>query len=227
MNATSPSAAAAPPQIALWGKSLAELPPRCAGVLLAEPLDLVEPAAGSVDVVLVWLERYVGPGELAALVGARRSEAPGAHLLCYAPTASQSFCEPALAAGFDDVMAGRRSPRELVSRIKALGRRRRSRGSGDELRYGPLCLDVSQCRLRAPGRSTSLTRTETRLLAALIRALGDPRSREELLASAWSSDSFDTSERAVDNAILRLRRKLPPPISIATVRGVGFRLELS
>jgi DNA-binding response OmpR family regulator len=49
-------------------------------------------------------------------------------------------------------------------------------------------------------------------------------SRSELLDHAWGSANFDISERAVDNVVLRLRRKLGKPDLIQTVRGVGFRI---
>lgn len=41
---------------------------------------------------------------------------------------------------------------------------------------------------------------------------------------AWGEAELEVSERAVDNVILRLRRKLPRPDLIETVRSVGFRL---
>jgi DNA-binding response OmpR family regulator len=45
-----------------------------------------------------------------------------------------------------------------------------------------------------------------------------------LLDRAWGEADLEVSERAVDNVILRLRRKLPDPDLIETVRSVGFRL---
>lgn len=232
--APAPSVRNAVVVVGLWGRPIAELPPRCAELFAAEPLRLVEldGAAeepidtGSVDVVLVWLDRYVGPSELELIARDLRAESAGAALLCYAPTAGQSFCETALSVGVDDVMAGRSWPRELVSRVKALARRsRRSSPRSAYLRFGPVRLDAAQHRLWVEGSSTQLTPIETRLLAELIRAQGSPRSREQLLASAWGDDSLETSDRAVDNAILRLRRKLVG-LMITTVRGVGFRLDL-
>ena len=53
---------------------------------------------------------------------------------------------------------------------------------------------------------------------------GRPLSRIELLDQAWGEEDLEVSERAVDNVILRLRRKLPEPDVIETVRSVGFRL---
>jgi hypothetical protein len=214
--------------VGLWGVAITQLPPRCAELIASEPITLVElgdPGHETIDVVLLWLDRHVGPGELEAIAAARRADAPEAALLCYAPAAGQPFCETALAAEIDDVMVGRSWPRELVSRIKALSRRARQTGPcTGYLRYGAVRLDAAQHRLWVDGSPIQLTPIETRLLAELMRAQGSPRSREELLATAWGDDSLETLDRAVDNAILRLRRKLGGVV-ITTVRGVGFRLE--
>jgi DNA-binding response OmpR family regulator len=61
-------------------------------------------------------------------------------------------------------------------------------------------------------------------MAELIKARGRPLSRAELLDVAWGGGELEVSERAVDNVILRLRRKLPRADALETVRGVGFRL---
>jgi DNA-binding response OmpR family regulator len=61
-------------------------------------------------------------------------------------------------------------------------------------------------------------------MRALVRARGRTLSRADLLDAAWGDADLDVSERAVDNVILRLRRKLSRPDVIQTVRGVGFRL---
>jgi DNA-binding response OmpR family regulator len=45
-----------------------------------------------------------------------------------------------------------------------------------------------------------------------------------LLDAAWGAGELEISERAVDNVILRLRRKLPRPDMLETVRSIGFRL---
>ncbi|MBC7976530.1 MAG: winged helix-turn-helix transcriptional regulator [Myxococcales bacterium] len=62
------------------------------------------------------------------------------------------------------------------------------------------------------------------MLRELIKARGKPLSRIELLDRAWGEEDLEVSERAVDNVILRLRRKLPDPDVLETVRSVGFRL---
>lgn len=78
--------------------------------------------------------------------------------------------------------------------------------------------------LWAFGVAVSLTPIELAVVRELVLARGRPRSRAELLDAAWGASELEISERAVDNVILRLRRKLPDPDALETVRGVGFRL---
>ncbi len=134
-------------------------------------------------------------------------------------------CEELLAAGFDDVATTPVSTRELVARVRAVHRRVHWKGSSNgRLRYGDLTLDVYGRALWLGGKTIPLTSVELSVLRELIKARGKPLSRADLLDLAWGDGDFEVSERAVDNVILRLRRKLPRPDVIETVRSVGFRL---
>jgi DNA-binding response OmpR family regulator len=134
-------------------------------------------------------------------------------------------CEAVLAAGFDDVAVTPVSTRELAARVRAVHRRVHWKGvANGRLRFGELTLDLYGRALWFRGRTISLTSIELAVLRELIKARGRPLSRIELLDQAWGEEDLDVSERAVDNVILRLRRKLPEPDVIETVRSVGFRL---
>jgi DNA-binding response OmpR family regulator len=134
-------------------------------------------------------------------------------------------CELLLAAGFDDAMMPPISARELAGRVRALYRRVHWKGwPTGRLRFGDLTLDVFGRSLWVDGKSIPLTSIELAVVRELIKARGRPLSRTELLDAAWGEGDLEVSERAVDNVILRLRRKLPRPELIETVRSVGFRL---
>ena len=133
--------------------------------------------------------------------------------------------ETLLAAGFDDVVAGPLSARELAARVRAVHRRVHWKGiSHGRLRYGAFTLDLDGHALWVDGKIISLTSIELAVLRELMKARGKPLSRTELLDAAWGEADLEVSERAVDNVILRLRRKLPRPEIIETVRSVGFRI---
>jgi DNA-binding response OmpR family regulator len=134
-------------------------------------------------------------------------------------------CEALLAAGFDDATVTPVSTRELAARVRAVHRRVHWKGvANGRLRFGELTLDLYGRALWFRGKTISLTSIELAVLRELIKARGRPLSRIELLDRAWGEEDLEVSERAVDNVILRLRRKLPEPDVIETVRSVGFRL---
>ncbi|HEU4729837.1 MAG TPA: response regulator transcription factor [Kofleriaceae bacterium] len=137
-------------------------------------------------------------------------------------------CEAVLAAGFDDVAVTPVSTRELAARVRAVHRRVHWKGvANGRLRFGELTLDLYGRALWFRGRTISLTSIELAVLRELIKARGRPLSRIELLDQAWGEEDLEVSERAVDNVILRLRRKLPEPDVIETVRSIGFRISSS
>jgi DNA-binding response OmpR family regulator len=134
-------------------------------------------------------------------------------------------CEGLLAVGFDDAVATPISPRELAARVRAVHRRVHRKGAANgRLRFGELTLDLHGRSLWVDGKIVGLTSIELAVLRELMKARGRPLSRTELLDAAWGEGELEVSERAVDNVILRLRRKLPRPDVIETVRSVGFRL---
>ncbi len=140
-----------------------------------------------------------------------------------------SDAETLLAAGFDDAVIGPCSARELAARIRAVHRRVHWAATNrtGRIRHHDLLLDTDAQELWIDGKSIQLTSTELPVLCALMRARGRTVTRADLLDQAWGAANFEISERAVDNVILRLRRKLGRPELIETVRGVGFRLAAS
>jgi DNA-binding response OmpR family regulator len=129
-----------------------------------------------------------------------------------------------LDAGADDCVAGPVSMPELAARMRA--QLRRARGFGTEqtvLRTGDLALDLEARRCTASGYEVPLTRREFDLLAALLRYPGRIHTRRQLLELVWGSDSINP--KAVDGQVAALRRKLGPAITIATLRGHGYRLD--
>lgn len=209
-------------------------------VLAGEALDvrpiLLALALGSdpasCDVLVVWSPPGLDARTCERAVAWARGRTPPVGLSMWSEHAHRAQAERALAAGFDDAQTGPCSPRELAVRIRALHRRVRRHtghahgGPTPRLRFRDLVLDPEACQVWIDHRAVSLTLTEVQALVALLRANGAVLTRGELLDRAWGGEQLAVGERAVDNMILRLRRKLGRPALIQTVRGVGFRLEL-
>jgi two-component system phosphate regulon response regulator PhoB len=131
-----------------------------------------------------------------------------------------------LELGADDYVVKPFSPRELILRVRAILRR----SAPEEpvttkwLRNG-LAVDLEAHRVTVNDQEASLTATEFRLLAELIRNLGKVLTRDQLLDKVWGYQ-FDGYARTVDTHIRRLRQKLGSYAEwIETVRGVGYRFR--
>src|SRR5207237_10224163 len=123
--------------------------------------------------------------------------------------------EARLAAGFDDAAVAPVSTRELAARVRAVHRRVHWKGvANGRVRFGELTLDLYGRALWFRGKTIALTSIELAVLRELIKARGRPLSRIELLGRAWGEEELDVSERAVDSALPRLRRKRPLPEAV-------------
>ncbi len=135
-----------------------------------------------------------------------------------------------LELGADDYVTKPFSLAELVSRVRAILRRRElDRGSGaPTLRsLGKLRIDLATHTVELDGKPVHLTPSEFRLLALLAATPGSVRTRREIMQHLWQS-SYVGDERACDVHVSNLRRKIEShparPERLLTVRGVGYRL---
>ena len=133
-----------------------------------------------------------------------------------------------LEAGADDYVRKPFEMPELVARIRAA---LRSRRSGTEagpaaLSLGPLAIDTAGRTVRRDGEEIALTRTEFDLLVELAQRPGQVLTRDQLLDHVWGYDYLGDS-RLVDVAIGRVRAKVERdpanPELLVTVRGSGYK----
>ena len=139
-----------------------------------------------------------------------------------------------LEIGADDYVVKPFSPRELVARIKVVLRRlaagtRNIRSEGESYSFAGWTLKTSEQGLYDPeGILVSLSSGEYRMLEVLVARAGQVLSREQLLDLTRGREGgpFD---RAIDNQISRLRRKIEAdakdPQHIKTIWGGGYRFS--
>jgi two-component system, OmpR family, response regulator RegX3 len=135
-----------------------------------------------------------------------------------------------LEAGADDYVTKPFSIAELVSRVRAILRRRDldRASTGYAIRQiGSLRLDLARHQVRIDGQSVGLTPSEFRLLSFLASEPERVFSRREIMQHLWDS-SYVGDERACDIHVSNLRRKIERdpahPERLVTVRGIGYRL---
>ncbi len=135
-----------------------------------------------------------------------------------------------LESGADDYVTKPFSMAELLSRVRAVLRRReldrRATGSA-VMRIGRLEIDPVRHTVKIEGRPVRLTPSEFKLLALLA---GEPErvfTRREVMQHLWDS-TYVGDQRACDIHMSNLRRKVErdpeSPEQLVTVRGIGYKL---
>ena len=125
-----------------------------------------------------------------------------------------------LDSGADDYLVKPFDLEELFARIHAI-ERRRSGGATNQIRQGPLLLDLSAMSVRYEGKAVELQRREFMLLRKLIQNPNQVFSRAQLEQSIYGWDA-DLESNTIDVHVHHLRRKLYSDV-VKTVRGVGYR----
>jgi two-component system response regulator VanR len=178
-------------------------------------------AVNSYDVVV--LDRDIpGPdGDEIARRLAQEPESPRILML----TAADRLDDKAsgFESGADDYLTKPFALRELVLRLRALGRRP-AKGAPPVVEVGPVRLDRFRREVFREGRYIALTRKQFAVLDVLMAAGGGVVSAEDLLERAWDENA-DPFTNAVRITISALRKRLGEPWVIETVPGVGYRMS--
>lgn len=89
--------------------------------------------------------------------------------------------------------------------------------------YGPYEVDIDKRIVTSGKKEIKLTTLEFDLLLLFLNHIEKSFSRDEILSLIWGEDYFG-SDRAVDDLVRRLRRKMKD-LRISTIYGFGYRLS--
>lgn len=130
--------------------------------------------------------------------------------------------------GTDDYLVKPFEPAELIVRVKSILKRYRISLS-QVVEAGNVKLNRLTHEVAMNGETILLRLKEFELLFTLASYVGKTFSREQLIEEIWGYD-YEGDERTVDVHIKRIRERFPQETSgfvIRTIRGLGYRLELS
>jgi DNA-binding response OmpR family regulator len=145
----------------------------------------------------------------------------GARILMLTAAAAVDDRVDGLELGADDYLSKPFAFRELIARVRALGRRAPS--TPPVMRHGDLTVDRGRHRASRGDQTLTLTRKEFGVLEMLLAANGSVVSAEELLEHVWDVNT-DPFSKIISVTMARLRRKLGSPPLIETVVGKGYRI---
>jgi len=179
---------------------------------LAEPFDLV-----LLDLMLPRLDGI----EVCRRLRAAR---PGMPILMLTARGSEDDKVRGLGEGADDYVTKPFGARELLARVRALGRRAPSE-SVERIDVDGVVMDLAMLFVQRGADKTPLTPREAGMLRWLHKHAGRAVTRAEILEHVWGQRG-DLQTRAVDMAIAVLRKKVEKdpahPKIIVSVKGAGY-----
>jgi two-component system alkaline phosphatase synthesis response regulator PhoP len=145
-------------------------------------------------------------------------------LVCFLTARNEDYSQIAgLEAGADDYVSKPIRPKVLISRIKALLRRKGNVDVPAE-NIGNLVINRDRYLVEKDGKEIHLPRKEFELLALLASKPNHVFERDFILDTVWGTDIV-VGDRTIDVHIRKLREKIGND-SIKTVKGIGYRYVL-
>jgi len=155
-----------------------------------------------------------------------RRARPSLYILMLTARGSEDDRVAGLEAGADDYLTKPFAVRELLARVKALGRRATAAPAEPEILEADGCvIDLGRLEVDRGGETVTLTPREAGILRWIHRHRARAVSRSELLERIWGT-SADLQTRTVDMTIANLRQKIErdptDPRIVLTVKGAGY-----
>ena len=175
------------------------------------------------DLLLVDISLADGNGY--AVCAAARAEKEDIAVIFLTASADEYSTVAGLDMGADDYVVKPFRPRELVSRIRSVLRRR---GRETRLEYRGLSVDPVRGKVCGTDGEIFLSALEYRLLLTFFQHRGEILSRSRLLEEIWDASGEFVNDNTLTVYIKRLRDKVEKdptdPVYIRTIRGLGYKL---
>ena len=159
-----------------------------------------------------------------------RAARPGLPILMLTALGSEDDKVRGLVEGADDYVTKPFSARELLARVRALGRRAPATPSLDEVQVDDAVIDLARMVVVRGADRVALTPREVGIVRWLYQNQDRVVSRAELLEQVFGQRG-DLQTRAVDMAIAVLRKKLEAdparPTLIVSIKGAGYAWRLA
>ena len=191
-----------------------------------EALELIENHSPDL-IILDWMMPKMSGIDVCRTLRSR-SETKQTPIIILSARSEDSDKSLGLDTGADDYISKPFSPKELVSRVKALLRRARPSLVNDILQHNDLTLSLSEMKVTYKNNNVKLGPKEFKLLTLLMERPGHIFSRGKLLDLVWGHGVY-VEERTVDVHMSRLRKALKTSSKenldpIRTVRDGGYGL---
>jgi len=154
--------------------------------------------------------------------GIRKSNNLKDVIITFLSARSEDFSKIAgFEAGADDYITKPIKPKVLLSKVKALLRRKNSGDNQTIIQINDLIIDRSKYSVKLKGIDISLPRKEFELLYLLTSSPNTVFTRGKILDIVWGNDVI-VGDRTIDVHIRKLREKIGDS-SFKTIKGVGYK----
>ncbi len=143
-------------------------------------------------------------------------------LICFLTARNEDYSQIAgLDAGADDYISKPIKPKVLISKVKALLRRKNTAGEQIKTHQPTLFIDREKYQVIHAGKIVRLPRKEFELLALLASKPESVFERDAILAHVWGTDIV-VGDRTIDVHVRKIREKIDANC-IQTIKGVGYK----